>query len=264
MVLWSTSRLRQRNKSIVVCTLVCVCLLILFQIGHGQAPTTGTVAFLQTESLIFPASKDSSCSSYAPDYSKYHTIVEVLDNDPIGQTAPGGGIPAGLPIYRVNTEGLDPISGEGRRLGFAMSFDPTATTQRMHSLFGEPGTRITFHGDWTHPFAPVPGISVWDGSIDIDLKCGVVIRAHGVSDASVEAGASPPKTDTDSMILHAQRLLKSLGYDPGPIDGKAGARTVEAIKEFQRRKQFPVNGLVSASLITALDSAKKNDAPRNK
>jgi localization factor PodJL len=66
------------------------------------------------------------------------------------------------------------------------------------------------------------------------------------------------------MILHAQRLLKSLGYDPGPIDGKAGARTVEAIKEFQRRKQFPVNGLVSASLITALDSAKKNDAPRNK
>lgn len=218
------------------------------------------LAVLQTSFLVPPSEKNDSCSPFTPDYAKYHTIVEILDNKPIGLTQEGGDSPAGLPVYNVNTDGSDPVSGEGRRMGFTMTMDASFTKGTMHQLLGQPGTRITFHGDSAHPFAPIPGISLWDGSIDIDPKCGMVIRAHSLSDAQAKTASHPPKAEAASTMLQAQRLLKSLGYDPGPIDGKPGARTVEAIKAFQRHQSLPVDGQVSPALIAALNAKAKVSA----
>ncbi len=47
----------------------------------------------------------------------------------------------------------------------------------LESGVGEPGTRITFDGDKTDPFEPIPGLRVWGGSIDIDPECGMIVRA---------------------------------------------------------------------------------------
>lgn len=55
---------------------------------------------------------------------------------------------------------------------------------------------------------------------------GSIVRASGVS------------------ISDVQRALIRAGFDPGPVDGKAGRRTKSAIKEFQRRNGLTADGVV--------------------
>jgi len=43
-------------------------------------------------------------------------------------------------------------------------------------------------------------------------------------------------------ILEAQKRLAALGYEPGPADGKLGARTVGALQKFQRDRGISVTG----------------------
>ena len=54
-----------------------------------------------------------------------------------------------------------------------------------------------------------------------------------------------------------QEMLKTLGYDPGPIDGKRGPLTDAAIRAFQRDRELVVDAIVGpatrAALVRALD-----------
>ena len=43
-------------------------------------------------------------------------------------------------------------------------------------------------------------------------------------------------------IVDAQKRLAALGYEPGPADGKLGARTVGALQKFQRDRGISVTG----------------------
>jgi hypothetical protein len=72
---------------------------------------------------------------------------------------------------------------------------------------------------------------------------------------------TPKKTSASTnpsvkLTKEAQRLLTSLGYNPGPIDGLFGRKTSEAIKEFQRNSGIKVDGWVDQDLLTALRSGK--------
>lgn len=49
-----------------------------------------------------------------------------------------------------------------------------------------------------------------------------------------------------------QITLKQLGFDPGPIDGIRGRRTIAALKAFQASRQIPATGLVDGSTFAAL------------
>ena len=73
------------------------------------------------------------------------------------------------------------------------------------------------------------------------------------------ATTSKPKAEVSTTnrehIARVQRGLASLGYDPGPTDGKLGPRTRAAIREFQAREGLPVTGTPSAGLEAALRSA---------
>jgi len=53
---------------------------------------------------------------------------------------------------------------------------------------------------------------------------------------SGEAKCRPAMKDIQSALLNA-------GYDPGPIDGKKGRATRQAIKEFQKANSLPVDGV---------------------
>lgn len=53
-----------------------------------------------------------------------------------------------------------------------------------------------------------------------------IVRASGVS------------------VSDVQRALIRAGFDPGPVDGKAGKKTKAAIKEFQRRNGLTADGIV--------------------
>ncbi|MGB5708441.1 MAG: peptidoglycan-binding protein, partial [Arenicellales bacterium] len=53
-------------------------------------------------------------------------------------------------------------------------------------------------------------------------------------------------------VREVQGLLHRLEYDPGPIDGRQGAKTRRAIEQYQRDVDLPVSGQISTELVTAL------------
>ena len=64
---------------------------------------------------------------------------------------------------------------------------------------------------------------------------------------------SPYKNDYGKeTVKEIQRLLKKGGYEPGPIDGIAGAKTVKAIMKFQGDNGMRKDGLPSSSLLATL------------
>ena len=59
-----------------------------------------------------------------------------------------------------------------------------------------------------------------------------------------------------------QSRLKALSYDPGPIDGVRGRRTIAAIKAFQRDRGLVVDGIVGPNTRRALTGGKKSPSSR--
>ncbi|MBI3082872.1 MAG: peptidoglycan-binding protein [Candidatus Omnitrophica bacterium] len=68
--------------------------------------------------------------------------------------------------------------------------------------------------------------------------------------------AQPPTRDI-------QRALKAAGFDPGPVDGKLGSRTRQAVREFQGVNGLQVDGIVGkrtwAKLAPFLDLEASDD-----
>ncbi len=64
-------------------------------------------------------------------------------------------------------------------------------------------------------------------------------------------GAGAPLPDP-RVIEGLQRDLRSLGYDPGPIDGRLGPRTLAAIRAYQAETGIGVDGRVTADLVDGL------------
>ncbi|MBC8473720.1 MAG: peptidoglycan-binding protein [Candidatus Omnitrophica bacterium] len=86
----------------------------------------------------------------------------------------------------------------------------------------------------------------WEMIEDImrDADESAVDRTYAVdvrSAYSKEIMANSERTPTTAEI---QTALKNAGFDPGAIDGKAGPRTDQAVKEFQRAKSLKVDGKV--------------------
>jgi len=69
------------------------------------------------------------------------------------------------------------------------------------------------------------------------------------SDPRDPKARSPGKEPSIQLL---QRRLRSLGYEPGPIDGLLGDATREAIKKFQRDNDLDVTGEITATLANAL------------
>ena len=63
------------------------------------------------------------------------------------------------------------------------------------------------------------------------------------------APAAPTGSDA---VREIQRLLTSLGYQPGPVDGLMGQRTADAIRQFQEEAGMPVDGQPSPGLLFLL------------
>ncbi len=56
-------------------------------------------------------------------------------------------------------------------------------------------------------------------------------------------------------ITDIQQALKDAGFDPGPIDGCRGRKTIRAIKAFQKANNLVVDGLVGKNTRQLLTSA---------
>jgi len=49
-----------------------------------------------------------------------------------------------------------------------------------------------------------------------------------------------------------QKHLRSLGFDPGPLDGIRGRKTIDAVKRFQESRWLGVDGIVGPITLNAL------------
>lgn len=67
---------------------------------------------------------------------------------------------------------------------------------------------------------------------------------------------SDKKGASASEVREVQGLLSNLGYDPGPIDGQLGRRTVNTIEEFQRKLGQTIDGQIGEELVSALRAAQ--------
>ena len=64
-----------------------------------------------------------------------------------------------------------------------------------------------------------------------------------------------PRSTASALVREVQRALKERGYEPGPIDGQAGARTRAAVMAFQEETGFAPTGKIDAALLEELQAA---------
>jgi peptidoglycan hydrolase-like protein with peptidoglycan-binding domain len=76
--------------------------------------------------------------------------------------------------------------------------------------------------------------------------------AKPIPTAPASAAATAPSA---GQIAEAQRLLRSLGYDPGVANGKITAKTSGAVKAFAKTEGISATGEVTIELLKALRSA---------
>ncbi|MGI9463798.1 MAG: peptidoglycan-binding domain-containing protein [Aestuariivirgaceae bacterium] len=72
--------------------------------------------------------------------------------------------------------------------------------------------------------------------------------------ASTITGSTARAVDR-SAIVRVQIALQRLGYDPGPVDGKKGIKTSQAIRSYQADMRLPVDGELSPFIVERLASA---------
>lgn len=94
-------------------------------------------------------------------------------------------------------------------------------------------------------------------------KVAAPAKARGRQRAPVAARpTAPPDANTPAGIKAAQQALNAAGYDAGPPDGKAGSRTVEAIRRYQADKGLVGDGRLDD--ITLASLLKVNNVPAQK
>jgi hypothetical protein len=74
-----------------------------------------------------------------------------------------------------------------------------------------------------------------------------------VKETAKDAGSPGVNALTGTtLLLEIQEKLAALGYEPGPADGKMGARTRSAIRDYQGQAGLPVDGEPSQALLKHL------------
>lgn len=79
--------------------------------------------------------------------------------------------------------------------------------------------------------------------MDRRLLAGLLIAALAVA---------APASAQDMDPATAQQALTALGYDTGPVDGRLGPRSEEALRLFQSERGLPVTGRLDAATVAAL------------
>jgi peptidoglycan hydrolase-like protein with peptidoglycan-binding domain len=67
-----------------------------------------------------------------------------------------------------------------------------------------------------------------------------------------QASPLPATLSNREVILHAQRQLKVLGFNPGSIDGNLGPQTVAALRQYQRAYRLPPTGVLDEATLRSL------------
>jgi peptidoglycan hydrolase-like protein with peptidoglycan-binding domain len=97
-----------------------------------------------------------------------------------------------------------------------------------------------------------------------DLQAALLEMLPAVADgqgARSSATLAPPRAAADLRVV--QSLLEYLDWNPGPVDGRPGPRTWNAIAGFQRSRGAAATGEVDGELQAALAAEAKRGFGRN-
>lgn len=83
---------------------------------------------------------------------------------------------------------------------------------------------------------------------------GIDAYARSTRQASAASQTAAPtvQVSTENLVRDIQQGLKSLGYDPGPVDGLFGNKTRSAIEAFQRDAGMHPDGAASIGVLEAV------------
>ena len=82
-----------------------------------------------------------------------------------------------------------------------------------------------------------------------------------IQEASTITGSIAFASD-ESSVERAQKELRRLGYDPGSVDGRMGAKTTQALQSFQTDMRLPVDGKISPAVLELLASTAGTADPQ--
>jgi len=68
--------------------------------------------------------------------------------------------------------------------------------------------------------------------------------------ALTEAASSPPSPTVAIVAIQVQ--LRALGYDPGPIDGRGGRRTITALTAYAKDRWIVLNQATVGTVVARL------------
>jgi peptidoglycan hydrolase-like protein with peptidoglycan-binding domain len=72
-------------------------------------------------------------------------------------------------------------------------------------------------------------------------------------DKQAQAGTAAVHSQANSSVVkQAQQKLSTAGHDAGPADGVLGARTQQALKDFQQAKGIEASGQLDQRTLSAL------------
>lgn len=113
-------------------------------------------------------------------------------------------------------------------------------------------------GDIARPSAPSdaqgPAADKYVVPVPRPKKTADPAQAEGPK-GTIPEKAPPPRPDilTGEQVAAAQNKLIAIGFDVGKADGRIGARTETAVRQFQSMKGLAVTGRIDGRLLTQLD-----------
>jgi peptidoglycan hydrolase-like protein with peptidoglycan-binding domain len=95
-------------------------------------------------------------------------------------------------------------------------------------------------------------------SISMLLPTAITLAAAAgaTADAS-RPGTAASRQPAPRYVREAQRALRDLGYEPGPVDGVVGPKTKEALARYQRSEKIAVTGRLDPETMVRLDIQKR-------
>lgn len=125
------------------------------------------------------------------------------------------------------------------------------TVQQQIELDGESHLKLTTYkwltpdGNWIHKEGIKPDVVVMQKEL---------YRLH-----PVQADTVLKRDMNNEQIGYAQRILKSLGYEPGRLDGYFDEKMEISVKAFQKSNDLPVTGVIDEETIRVMEQRVKEE-----
>ena len=85
------------------------------------------------------------------------------------------------------------------------------------------------------------------------MVVSLAVLLEGMAGSGMARAAQEPAPLAPRFVREAQRTLRELGYQPGPVDGVVGPKMKDALAKYQRSERIQVTGRLDSETMARLD-----------